>query len=195
MSRDCTYAQISAWMGLDEQTVGFWDQLKFNVRERLAEKAYIARLVFPQGRLQTFTAGGVDELPSATRLLIAGHTYGAQEVLSLAGINTNQTPPSVEQNLKEFEQSLVQNALQLARTGALNSTSAPGIAHGKSLLVAKRDSQSVNNPARVGQPDISIGDAILLSMPRTKAGAERATAAADARMQEHERFFREHGAG
>lgn len=170
-------------------------QLHFNYRDRTTEKAYAARLIYPEGRFQSLKTDGVEEMTIEARLLIAGYTHGAKEVLWLAGMGDDQYPPSTEQSLKNFEDALVTNALQLARTGALNSSSAPGVERGKSMLVAKRNGDPVKNLAPVGQSDISLSDAILLSMPRTKAGAERATAAANARMQEHEKFFREHGAG
>jgi len=193
-SRDISFAQIAEHLGLDEQVILAYEQLHFNVRDRAADKTYISRLALPEGRFQSLRTDGVEEMTIEARLLVAGYTHGAQEVLWLAGM-VDQNPPSAERALKSFEDALVNNALQLARAGALNSKSAPGIAHGKSLLVARRDSESAKNPAPVGQSDISLSDAILLSMPRTKAGAERATAAADARMKEHEKFFREHGVG
>jgi hypothetical protein len=191
LSRDISFPQIAEHLGLDEQVVIVFHQLHYSVRDRAADKAYIARLIYPEGRFQSLKTDGVEEMTIEERLLIAGYTHGAKEVLWLAGMGDDQNPPSTEQNLKNFEDALVNNALQLARTGSLNSSSAPGVERGKSILVAKRNVELVNDPARVGQPDISLGDAILLSMPKTKAGAERATAAADARLQEHEKFFRE----
>ena len=48
-----------------------------------------------------------------------------------------------------------------------------------------------DDSARVGQPDISLGNAILLSMRwKTAEEAEEEIAAADARFEEHEKYFR-----
>jgi len=196
VSRDISCAQIAEHLGLDEQVVLAYEQLHFNYKERTADKAYIARLIYPEGRFQSFRTDGVEEMTSEARLLVAGYTHGAQEVLWLAGMGDDQNPPSVEQSLKEFEDALVTNALQLARAGALNATSAPGIAHGKSLLVSKRNVELVKNPALVGQPDISLGDAIILAMRRkTDEEAEQEIAAADARLNDHEHFFNSLGGG
>jgi hypothetical protein len=193
VSSDCSYTQIAGWLDLGEPAVRLYELLYFNVRNRYAETAYVAGLIFPEGRLQLLKTDAVDSIPFEARLLMAGYLYGAPEVLWLAGMNTDQTPPSITQSLKEFEETLLQNAVKLARSGALNASSAPGIAHGKSLLVSKRNVEPLKDSARENHlPDISLGNAILLSMRRkTDKEAEEEIAAADALLEEHEKYFRE----
>ena len=188
VSRDCTFGQIASWLGLDEQVVIAYQQLHWNVGNQSA--AQIAQLVLPEGRFPTLRPDGMEEMTISQRLLVAAQLHGSREILWLAGISNDQTPPSLEQSLKEFEQSLVQNALQLARAGALNSKLAPGISHGKSLLSAKRNSEPVN-PAKAGLQDFSLGDGILLSMPRTKEEAELRQAAAYEQFKDCEKLFRD----
>ncbi len=195
VSKDISFAQIAEHLGLDVQAVIAYEQLHFNYRDRTSDKAYAARLIYPEGRFQSLKTDGFEAMTVEARLLIAGYTHGAKEVLWLAGLNHDENPPSTEQSLKNFEDALVTNAMQLARAGALNGTTAPGIAHVKSLLVAKRNSEQLKDLPRIGQPDISLGNAILLSMPRTKEGAERATAAANARAKGHAEFFAKLGGG
>jgi len=192
VSSDCSYTQIAGWLDLGEPVIKLYELLYFNIRNRYAETAYVAGLIFPEGRMQLLKTDAADSLPFEARLLMAGYLYGAPEVLWLAGINTDQTPPSVTQSLKEFEETLLQNAVKLARSGALNASSSPGIAHGKSLLAAKRNGDASNNPARENHmPDISLGDAIMLSMRRkTTEEVEQEQAAAMARMEEHEKYFK-----
>ena len=191
--RDCTYEQIAEHISLNVDAVRFYEELHWNVRDR-TEENYIAGLVFPTGRFQMLKTDGMDVLPIAQRLLIAGYTHGAREVLWLAGINNDQNPPSVEQGLKDFEQNLVQNALQLARAGGLNAKHAPGINHGKSLLVSRRKSDSAKSE-RVSRalPDISIGQGILISLGE-KEEAE-ALAVAEARFQKTKSWLSEHHNG
>ena len=164
--QDATHAQIAGFLGLDVQVIQFYEKLHFNVRDRAADKTYMARLVYPQGRFDSLKTDGVNDLSTASRLLMAGHQFGAHEVLWLAGLNTAQTErPSVEQHLKEFVGALLQNAVQLARAGALNAKSAPGIAHAKTVLSAKRndDSKTPTSTDPFGS-SVSIGQSILLSM-------------------------------
>ena len=161
--RDCTYAQIAEHLGLDADTLRCYEQLHFDVRDHAGEAAYISRLVFPEGRFPTLATDGMEELPVAQRLLIAGYTHGAREVLWLAGMTIDQDPPSTERSLKEFESALLSNALQLARNGALNSKTAPGIGHAKTLLAAQRNNNSSKQVSHA-LPDISIDRAILMSM-------------------------------
>jgi len=138
--RDCTYAQIAEQLALCEHVIRVYEQLHWNMRARADEPAYLAQIVLPEGRLHLLKTDAVDDLPFETRLLIAAHHYGMEEVLWLAGLSTGQTdPPSVTQSLKDFEETLLQNAVKLARSGALNACSAPGIAHAKTLLVAKNN--------------------------------------------------------
>jgi hypothetical protein len=162
--RDSTNGQIAAWLGLAEPVIIAYETLFWNVKKKSAEQT--ARLVFPRGRFESLRTDGVEEMTIEARLLVAGCTHGAQEVLWLAGVGGDQNPPSVEEGIKAFEKNLVTNALQLARAGALNSKSAPGIAHGKSLLAARRDGEAGENPARVSLPDVSLDRAIYLSMGR-----------------------------
>ena len=187
VSQDITFPQIAEQLDLNVDTVRCHEQLHFNVKDRGADAAYIARLVYPNGRFQSLRPDGVDELPIDQRLLMAGYTFGAREVLWLAGMTTDQNgPPSVEQSLKEFEQSLVQNALQLTRAGGLNNTVSPGIAHGKSVLISRRN-ESRNSPLPTSQTnDISLGAAILTSMPRSQVERDIKEAAAEQRLARHE---------
>ncbi len=194
--RDIAYEKIAECLGLDEEVVCVYEQLHFNVRDRADDKTYIARLVFPDGRFGSLKPDGTEAMSVATRLLMAGHLSGADEVLWLAGLNTAQkSPPSAEQALKNFEGALLENAVQLARSGALNSKSAPGIAHGKSLLVAKRSREAANSPAPFDPTTdyMSVGKSILLSMPKSQAEADEEMAAAKARLQKKMAKLREEG--
>ncbi len=175
ISRDCSYTQIANWLDLGEPAVKLYEILHWNVRHRSAEAAYIAGLVFPEGRVALLKTGAAESLPFEARLLIAGHLYGAKEVLWLAGINTaDAQPPSANQSRKDFEQTVLENAVQLARSGALNSKSAPGIAHAKTIIAAEQSRESAGNPATShNSNNISISDAILLSMGNTPEQAAK----------------------
>ena len=191
VSRDISCSQIAELLALNEQVVQAYEQLHFNYRDRTADKAYAARLIYPEGRFQSLRTDGVEEMTIEARLLVAGSTHGAQEVLWLAGM-VDQTPPSVEQSLHEFEQRLVQNALHLTRTGGLNSKNAPGIVHGRSLLTAKRNNEPLKDVARAGLSDMSLGERVMQSLRRkTDQEAREEVAAADVRMRENEKYFRE----
>ena len=192
VSQNCTHEEIAMHLGLDEPTVRFYEQLHWNVKDRATEAEYIGRLVFPAGRFQMLRPDGFDELPMAQRLLIAGYTHGANEVLFLAGMTTERTQPSVELGLKELESAILANALELTRAGALNAKNVPGINHGRALLTARRNSESAKSPPPSSQTsDISVGDAIRLTMRTTDEEAAAEREGCMARLANYEKILRE----
>jgi hypothetical protein len=156
VAKDATYAQIAERLSLKVEVAKMYEQLHFNVRDRLAEKAYIAGIVFPAGRMQMLKADAAVDLPLETQLLQAGLIHGAEQVLWLAGITPEQTDsPVAEKYLKDFEQELIANAIHLARGGHLNCKTAPGINHAKSLLTANRN--AVAPPRSQGDDEMGLG--------------------------------------
>ena len=186
--RDITCEEIAEHLSLNFDTVRCFEQLHFNVRDRVDEAAYIARLVFPQGRFQSLKTDGIDEMEIAQRLLVAAHQTGWKDVLWLAGLDKRQDPPSVEEELQTFEQAILQNAVQLARSSGLNSKVAPGISHAKSLLAASRNSPKT--PVNAYQFDHTLGSAVLKSLNLTGEEYARELEAADARLKEAQEFLR-----
>ena len=172
--RDATLEQIAEWLTLSPEVVQLYEQLHFNVRDRADEKAYIARIVFPWGRVALLNPDVVANLSYASQLLQGGHRYGAQQVLVLSGLETEAELPSVVESCHELEQTIMANAVQLVRSGYQNSTKATGLNHAMSLMTAMRDGgrqQMVEDDYKtgVGALNIGPGDAIMMTMNGIRA--------------------------
>jgi hypothetical protein len=112
LAQDTTYRDIAADLGLREDVVRLYHELLFNVKDRLNERAYIASIVYPQGRL-----ADTANLHPGQALLIAGCEHGRDEVLRLAGMHIGRDEATSVELAKHFEQLTLRRALDRLQYG------------------------------------------------------------------------------
>ena len=153
--QDTNLTQIAEVLSLPENVVGVYEQLWFNVRDRIGEKSYIAFLVFPQTRFESTEQEPGDEQDYAQALLRAGHNFGSQEVLYMAGLTaTRNSIDRVAGSSGEFESILMGDALTRVRHGGANAKIAPAIDRAKTLVAA---SKRMGEPERTGDEIAGLG--------------------------------------
>jgi hypothetical protein len=198
--RDTKLSQISEALSLPEYVIGVYEQLWFNVRDRMEDKSYIASLVFPQTRFESKEQDGGGDQDYAQALLRAGAKFGAEEVLYMAGLTTTRnTILQPAKSADEFEGILMEDALTQARHGGANAKSAPAIDRAKTLVAAsKRAGQpdrtgddvaglgaigagqsTLNNIAKIQQPDVLRRIAAQQAHYDAGAAPEKASAGSD----------------
>jgi len=126
--KDIEVKQIAEAMSLPEEVVSIYEQLWFNVRDRMDDKYYLSTLVFPQTRFEPAAEDAEQDRDYAQALLRAGFDYGAGEVLYMAGLAAIRKPiGSASKSSEEFEGILMDEAITQARRGGANAKSAPAI--------------------------------------------------------------------
>jgi len=141
ISRDLTLVGIANWMRLPWEVVRIFDQLFFNVRDRLDEPGYIA---------QRLNSDGVRLNPGADKeellLLRAGFRIGAREVIRLGGIKANRTGQSNDELLRDFERETLLRANTCIRHGGEEDTGSPVVAAARALAIANKRIQRDEPP-------------------------------------------------
>jgi len=134
--RDVTLENIAIWMNLPFEVVMICNELLFNVRDRLDEPAYIAQLLNPDGFRFTTDTSNED-----LRLLRAGATHGAREVIRLTRIGATGSSQSSKDLYSEFENETMETAITCLRHGGAADCARPVVATAKTLLVAQKRMQ------------------------------------------------------
>lgn len=89
ITKDVTPQFISKRLSIDLQTVIAYEKLFFNVLDRKKDHAYIAQIVYPEGRLVEAAENYIETAGMGDILLRAGFTRGANHVLYAGGYSDN----------------------------------------------------------------------------------------------------------
>jgi hypothetical protein len=174
LCRDMKLGQIAEVLSLPENAVSVYEQLWFNVRDRLGDKSFIASLVFPQTLFVSKEQDPEEDRDYAQALLRAAVKYGADEVLYMSGLTPSRSASvQVGKSAEEFEGLLMDAALTLVRHGRANDKTAPAIDRAKTLVAASK---------RAGQPDRLTDDIAGLGA----IGAAESTLSNVARIQQQD---------
>lgn len=174
--RDCQVQEIERWTGLPGAAIRAFDQVFFNVRDRLDDRPYISALIYPNGRAATQKPGYLEQETEQQLLLRLACEYGYREVLYVAGI----TPKRLEGDpaapaAQEVESALMENARTLVRQGAANAAEAPGLKRAQALLlVAKKTTEPPlygDEVMGLGALSSSLGLSLVDELRKYKADA------------------------
>jgi hypothetical protein len=169
--RDITTAEIASKMDMPVETLELYEQLWFNVRDRLDDPGFIAGLLYANTRLSNLEIDSAEVPDYDIKLLRAAHEFGAAEVLYLTGV-----VPSREQSFsnayqaQELEFTLMDIAVTQARYGSTTIKSAPAVDRAKSLLIAAKKGGSQDKRADdvMGLGAISASRSILDTIQRVQ---------------------------
>lgn len=119
--------------GLSEDVVTAYEKLVYNIQDRKEDHAFVAGIVYPEGRLVEARDDYVEHTDYGTILLRAGFTKGAETVLYGMGLSAN---PYMTDNVAEVAQSLdrrfLADGLVLADMGWANTK-----AHARPIMNAR----------------------------------------------------------
>lgn len=85
--KDYTVERTAATLGLDPLVVEAYEQLFFNVRDRLADQEYMTHLIWPYGRYCESDPAYYNTLSPRQRLLQTSYEHGPEKALAAAGYN------------------------------------------------------------------------------------------------------------
>ena len=193
-ARDIDPAGIAGYLSVNEETIGLYSDLFFNVRDRLEDRWYISGIVYPETRL-----GGILEVEKECEIselifIRVGHEQGWKAVAKLAGLMTLAEDRDADKTLDELEKQVAGFGTMLAGIGHLHKEKSPGINHAMTLLRARKqrpvqgdkmpmdrvEQMSMRMPLietflETTKPDVERRIALQLRPPPGKAGHEVAS--------------------
>lgn len=121
LERDASWGGVARHLRLPVGVIMLYEQLFFNVLDRKCEPLFIAKLVFPQGRIGAL-ALDLDRFDVRAILRRAGYENGAKDVLWAAGLTREfpQEALDASRSAKELEKRILFNSLMMAKNGFLH---------------------------------------------------------------------------
>lgn len=115
----CTY--VAEKLSLPEEVVIAYERLFFNVLDRKKDRAFIASIVYPEGRIKEAMEDYLETTGIGDLMLRAGHTHGVKHVLFAAGIEGNPfAKVNVVEGAETMDKTFMAEGLIYAGLGMLN---------------------------------------------------------------------------
>lgn len=168
-------------VGLSEDVVTAYERLVYNIQDRKEDHAFVASVVYPEGRLVEAKDNYVEDTDYGEILLRAGFTKGAETVLYGMGLKAN---PYMNDNVAEVAQNLdrrfLADGLVLADMGWANTKShARPIMNARASLIAGKaagadtaaDTMAMYTPAETLSVELeSLADFKVQARARAQMG-------------------------
>lgn len=175
-----TNAHAAKETGLPKDVVDAYEKLFFNVQDRKEDHAFIASVVYPEGRMSEAREDYVDNTDYGTLLMRAGFTRGADSVLFGMGVRSNpHDRASVAEIVQDLDKRFLADGLLYAEMGWANTKNhARPIRNAMASLVAGKaggedtsgDTMLMLSPSEALTPEIA-----RLADEKIKARARRAS--------------------
>jgi len=193
IAKDFPMEETAKALNVSLQTVKLFEELFFNVRDRINDAGYISGIVYPTTRQVQFTKHyNINEGPGEL-LLRVGFEAGGQEALHRAGFLAAITPMTSEQYSARIRTKIMSEADRMIHTGFVHQPSEV-VRRASSYMVA--DAQNSNSKPAAFSNAVELpptcGDSILISLAKQKKEdgyLEARTAEAVGRMQESMKEF------
>ena len=144
--RSNTFQDISDRLSISRMTVEAYEQLFFNVRDRMGEELYIASLAYPEGiRVEMTDDYGQRESNQMIMRRMAIN-YRDNSSLAMLGLpSTRMSDLGADDSATRMEAMIMNNGLQLAKFGMLNQKAVPGIMHARQTIAARKHAGETGN--------------------------------------------------
>ena len=165
--KGATIEKVAETVGIRKEVISAYEKLFFNVIDRKADEAFLARSIYPNSRLVEMYSTYLDGEPFGEVLKRAARTSGAWDVLYMAGYTGGllHAMPGHEITA-QFESIILTNGLIMARNGWLNQqTGSMGLHHARSVLTAAKIAGQDTAPR---SPMSSLGDTISSEIQTVK---------------------------
>lgn len=121
IAEDVTCQYVADKLNIDVKVVTAYEKLFFNVLDRKKDRAYIASIVYPEGRIKEVMEDYLENTGVGELMLRAGHTQGVAHVLYAAGIEGNPfSKVDVAEGAETMDKRFMAEGLIYAGLGLLN---------------------------------------------------------------------------
>lgn len=171
---DMTCEYVANKLSIPVDIIKAYEKLFFNVLDRKKDRAYIAEIVYPRGRMAEAMENYLEEAGIGELMMRAGLTQGAKHVLFAAGIEGNPFAKlDVVAGAEEMDKRFMAEGLVYAGLGWLNQRkNAMSIANARLSLQAGKMGRGEQAG---GVTDLGLGDALreeLIAVGHAKSAAQ-----------------------
>jgi hypothetical protein len=136
---DLPWAEMSQKLGMPIHLLQAYDQLFFNVRDRLQDEVYIQGLIYPEGRRIELMPDYLRREQMGLLLLRAVRNHGIETAMTLGGFrNGFLSEFNSTETAQRLESMIMGNGALWARLGGLNQSHMPGIMHARAVIAATK---------------------------------------------------------
>jgi hypothetical protein len=139
---------VSRISGIDVEIINTYEQLFFNVRDRLNDLIYINKIVYPETRHpEAKPSYYLNAHPGRLMLISAMQPDGenVEAILNIYGTRTNTDKLAYELLSKAVENRTLSDAYRLVSSGGANQSHSPVLNRAMQLLVAARSNPMLTN--------------------------------------------------
>lgn len=174
---DTTCSYVAEKMALPLEVVIAYEKLFFNVIDRKKDRAFIASVVYPEGRIKEAMEDYLESAGIGDLMLRAGHSHGVRHVLYAAGIEGNPFDKvDVIEGAETMDKKFMAEGLIYAGLGLLNQRKNAMPIHNARLSLqagkmGKGDTQSAGSVFGFG--DVLRDELITIGRQKTEAQLKR----------------------
>jgi hypothetical protein len=140
-----TYEEISEKLGIELDTVRAFDQLFFNVTDRIKEALWLADVVYPETRFVEAMDNYHKNESFSMMLQRAGYNNGIEAVQFFSGLRSSiLTSGDMANAAGKMENALMINGFLLATNGFINQRDATGIHNARTIINAEKQGGNQN---------------------------------------------------
>lgn len=164
--KELSYQDISQKTNVPAAAIRIYEELFFNVRDRMEDTAYIASLVYPDHRTVELNPRYGLLTDAGQFLLRMAWQHGLEPMLMLAGVLKEGGESQAGEISRRLESAIMSNALQLNRMGLLNQNNVPGLMHARSIITAIKQSgqEDKADDSEMGLGALSMGDGVMQTL-------------------------------
>jgi hypothetical protein len=150
---ELTLADIARLTDTDLAAVQMYENLFFNVRDRLNDLMYINEIVFPQTRMVEYRNNYFLTEDPGLLMLRAAYRYGLDAVLEIYGSKVNREELPLDVYAKKLKAQVLAEANHIAEAGGLNQANLPVMNQAFKLLLAAENADA----PKTGTTDSQMG--------------------------------------
>lgn len=164
ITEDITTTYISDKLGIDEDTIIAFEKLFFNVLDRKQDHAFLAQVIYPEGRLVEAAEDYIERTGTGEILLRAGFNYGADHIFYAMGLSNNPYgKKDVHEIASQLDRTFLSDGCLFAAMGWANQKhNARPILNAKASMIAGKMGKGDSDSA--GLPTITPGEILMTEL-------------------------------
>jgi hypothetical protein len=164
---DASTKDIAERTGLKEDTIIAYEKLFYNVRDRVADHGFLAKVVYPQGRLEELYDDYLANATFGDLLRRTGYNCGKDYVSFMAGLRSKLIQDMAGADMAvRLERVIMANGYILASSGMINQRhNAQGLRTAQSMITAAK-AGGTESQEQSGFDDVHVSIALRGEMAR-----------------------------
>jgi len=184
IAMDTSIEEISQTTGIAADTIQAYEKLFFNVRDRNEDYLFLAKVVYPHGRLEEFYDNYLNNTTFGDLIRRAGYNTGSDYVSFMSGLRSKLVQDmSAGDMASKLEKVVMANGYVMAMAGLINQReNAAGLRTAQSMITAAKAGGNEQQDMS-GFDDPGVAASLRDELSRVGRAAVRQNIAAKAELQ------------